>query len=243
MKKQEYRKAAEMFEKKIGCDSSTVGGYLNAGSCYMAIAGSGIERSAMLSRARELLTVAHRNNPENLTIHFRLAQYFALVDSVDLAKEEYEAVLKKASEDPKLYRKEAAESHGQIAMYYSYKKQPERALASYQKAQSLGYENSTMQLNWGIAFLQIVDPQKPEKENRTTTESALGHFRRAVALDPKNAQAHFWLGEGLIRLRIPGNNASVRSLTAEACKEFKVVLQLNPGHEDARKEMERYGCK
>jgi hypothetical protein len=100
-----------------------------------------------------------------------------------------------------------------------------------------------MQLNWGLTLLQSVDPQKPEEKNRTTTESAVSHCRRAVALDPNNAQAHFWLGAGLIRLRIPGDNASIHSLTAQACKEFRTVLRLDPGYEEAKKEMVRYGCK
>ncbi len=243
MKQKEYGKAADMFERRIRCDSSSVGAYLNAGSCCLAMAGSAGDRSASLARARELLALALHRAPDYLPTHHRMAQYYALVDSFDLAKEEYEAVLKEAAKDPKRYRKEAAESHGQIAMYYSYRKEPQRALPSFRTAHSLGYENATMQFNWGLAYLQTVDPQKPEQENRVTTESAVSHFRRATALDPNNAQAHFWLGAGLIRLRIPGNDASIRSLTAEACKEFRTALRLAPENEDVKKEMTRYGCK
>ena len=49
MKKQNWIKAAEMFEKRITCDTRSLGAYLNAALCYMQPAAKN------LPRARELL--------------------------------------------------------------------------------------------------------------------------------------------------------------------------------------------
>jgi tetratricopeptide (TPR) repeat protein len=243
MKAREYEKAAHMFERRIRCDSNSIGAYLNAGSCYLAIAGERNDRSVLLSRARDLLTVALDRAPEYLPTRQRLASYFALVDSFDLAKQENEAIIKVAEKNPKRYRSAGCETYAQLATYYSYKKEPERALSTFQKAHMCGCDNATMELNWGIAFLETVDPQKTEQEKCATTQSAADHLRRSIGLDQKNAKAHYWLGVSLLRLRIPGDNASIHSLTAQACKEFQTALRLDPGNEEVKKELRLYGCK
>jgi tetratricopeptide (TPR) repeat protein len=243
MKMQEYAKAAAMFEKTIVCDPKTVSAYLNAGACYMVMAVQDQDRRALLNRAREVLVRAKELNPDNLTIRFRLAQYFAQADSTEQARSEYDAVLNKAREDPGKYRKEAGEAYSQIGVYYLSKKQFDRAAENFRRAIGSGVENSLLQLNWGIAILQTVDPSAPEGETRKKNEDAVKHFRRAVELDPKNAQAHLWLGEGLIRLRVVGDNESIRRLTNEACSEFIKTLALDPSNQDAKREIARFGCK
>jgi tetratricopeptide (TPR) repeat protein len=243
MKKHDYASAASMFEKKILCDSTSAGSYLNAGACYMALAGTSPDRSNLLMRARILLTRAKEQNLDNLTIRFRLAQYYVIVDSLERAKEEYQEVVKKAATQPDRYRKEAGEAHSQIAMYYASTNQPERAITSFANASSAGYENASMQMNWGLAILQATPATADENEARKRAADAVSRFRRAVRLDPQSAPAHFWLGEGLIRLRVPGDNQSVHKYTEEACSEFKKALAIDPRHEGALKEIRLRGCK
>jgi len=176
-------------------------------------------------------------------VRFRLAQYYVTVDSLAAAKSEYDAVLGLAAAEPRKYRREEGEAHAQIAMYYASTGNPGEAIASFRKAQAAGRENSPMQMNWGLSILQALPPGIPEEDARVVAADAVAHFRKAVQLDPQSAAAHFWLGEGLIRLRVPGDNQSVHSYTEEACKEFKRTLAIDPGHEGAKKEIRLRGCK
>jgi tetratricopeptide (TPR) repeat protein len=243
MKKQEYARAAIMFEKRVACNPRSISAYLNGGTCYLVLAAKDPEPQIARAHARDLLLRARELNPDNLTIRFRLAQYYASADSLDNAKAEYDEVLKKTNETPGKYRKEAGEAHGQIAAYYFSKKQYARAIESFSKALASGYDNAVMHLNWGLALLQEIDPKGSDSDNRRLTEDAAKQFRRATQLDPGNAESHFWLGEALVRSRIVGDDESIRRLTAEACVEFKTVLKLNPRHQDARKEITRLGCQ
>jgi tetratricopeptide (TPR) repeat protein len=244
MKKRAYAEAASMFERRLLCDSMSVGSMLNAGACYLAIAaGSADRRQENLDRAGTQLRNARERAPANLTVRFRLAQYYVTVDSLAAAKSEYDAVLGLAAAEPRKYRREEGEAHAQIAMYYASTGNPGEAIASFRKAQAAGRENSPMQMNWGLSILQALPPGIPEEDARVVAADAVAHFRKAVQLDPQSAAAHFWLGEGLIRLRVPGDNQSVHSYTEEACKEFKRTLAIDPGHEGAKKEIRLRGCK
>jgi tetratricopeptide (TPR) repeat protein len=242
MRGRNYARAAEMFERKIHCDSSSLGAYLNAGACHMVLADKGSDRIGELARARELFIQARMLSPENLTVRFRLAQCLVLADSQERAKEEYKEVLRIAGSNPTRYRKEAGEAHVQIAMYYASKSQPDRAIASFASAERLDYETAAMQLNWGLAILQVAGSMASEEEARGKSVDAVKRFRRAVQLDPGSAPAHFWLGEGVLRLRIPGDNESVHKYTEEACQEFKKALAIDPHHEGALKETKLRGC-
>jgi tetratricopeptide (TPR) repeat protein len=243
MKSHDYARAAAMFEKRIQCDSTSLGSYLNAGACYIALADTASDRASVLTRARDLFIQAERYDPDNVTTCVRLAQYFVLVDSAERAKEEYEEVLKKAAVQPARYRKEAGEAYAQLAMYHSSRNQPERTIALFAKALSCGYENAAMQMNWGVAILQAAAGISDESEARGRAAEAVARFQRAVQLDPRSAAAHFWLGEGLIRLRVPGDDESVHKYTEEACAEFNKALAIDPHHEGALKEVKLRGCR
>jgi tetratricopeptide (TPR) repeat protein len=243
MKSHNYGRAAEMFERKIRCDSTSLGAYLNAGSCHLALADKSNDRSSQLTMARDLFTRARELSPENLTVRFRLAQCLVLADSQERAREEYEEVLRIAEKNPTRYKKEAGEAHLQIAMYFASKKQPDRAIVSFAKAEQCKLENSSMQVNWGLAILQVAATLPEEKDARVKAAEAVVRFRRAVQLDPGSASAHFWLGEGLLRLRVSGDNESVHTFTDEACQEFRKALAIDPHHEGALKEARLRGCK
>jgi hypothetical protein len=54
--------------------------------------------------------------------------------------------------------------------------------------------------------------------------------------------SHLWLAQGLVLMRVEGQDEDNRKLTTEACEEYRRVLRLNPGNADAKKGMERIGC-
>ena len=56
-------------------------------------------------------------------------------------------------------------------------------------------------------------------------QPVLRHFRRALALDPQNADLHFSLGQYYQSFDMKGR----------ALSEYKTALRINPKHAEARK--------
>ena len=117
------------------------------------------------------------------------------------------------------------------------------AIDEFKKSLAAGYDNSGLQLSWGQAILQTLDPKDSPDEGKRKKDEAIGHFRKSVALDPNNAVAHLWLGQSLVLSRVEGDNEGNAKLKDEACGEYKKVLRLQPNNTDAKKGMERIGCK
>jgi tetratricopeptide (TPR) repeat protein len=244
MKRQEYATAADMFEKYLqGDGGSSISAHLNAGACYLAIAQASPMRDSLLNRARTLLVAARSLNPENMAIRFRLAQYYAFADSFDLAQQQYREVLDLAAADPGKHHRETGEAWAQIAFGHVVRKEYPEAIRCFPKAVAAGYEHANLYLQWGLAVLQTIAQGTSVSESRSIAAESARLFRRAIRLDDRTAQAHFWLGESLIRQRIEGENSLNRKLTKEACGAFKRALALDPSYEDAKKEIFRYGCK
>jgi tetratricopeptide (TPR) repeat protein len=235
MKRQDYANAAASFEKKIACDPRSLSAYVNAAASYMQVKN--------FDRSRELLVRSIELKPDYLQGRLWLARYYAQVDSLEKAVEQYDEVLKISAENPDKYKKEAGEAHMQKAQLYFGRKQYDRAVETYRKALAAGTDNSALQLQWGQSLLQLLDPKGVPEENQKRKEDAVDHFRRCVALDAGNCQGHYWLGMGLIFLRKEGEDALNRKLTEEACGEFGKTLRCDPRNEDAKKARERYGCK
>ena len=80
-------------------------------------------------------------------------------------------------------------------------------------------------------------------DNQKKIADATRLFRRVIELEAGNAQGHLWLGQALIQARIEGDDAKNKQLQEEACGEFRKSLKLDPKNEDAKKAMERIGCK
>ncbi len=233
MKKQMYAEAAKMFERKIVCNPHSLSSYLNAGASYMQTKNYG--------RARELFLKSIELKSDYLQGRLWLARYYSQVDSLDNAVEQYDEVLKEVGGDPS-QKKIAGEAHSLKGTAYFIKQQYSRAIDSYSKALANGYENASVHLSLGQAVFLTLDPKGDRAENRKKTEEAVKHFRRCIVLESGNPQGHLWLGQGLIQLRIEGENELNKDLTGKACAEFKKTLKLDPGNEDAKKAISRYGC-
>jgi tetratricopeptide (TPR) repeat protein len=234
MKKQEYDKAAQMFEKRLACDPRSLSAYINASASYMQVKN--------YQRAHELLTKAVSMKPDFLLGRLWLGRTLSLMDSLDQAKAQYDEVLSQAQSDPVKFKKEIGEAHYMTASYWFQKQQYERSIEGFRKAQSSGYDNADSRFSWGQAVLQTLDPKGDPAENRKRVTEAVSHFRRSVELNPNNYLSHLWLAQGLVLMRVEGDDQRNRELTAEACEEFRKVLRLNPGNADAKKGMERIGC-
>jgi tetratricopeptide (TPR) repeat protein len=233
MKRQEYASAAVMFEKKIACDPRSLTASLNAGICYLTIKEYDAARTKLL-RVVEL-------KPDYYNGRLWLARYYTQVDSLDQAVAQYDEVLKQVADQPDR-KNVAGEAHYLKGTAFFIKQQFDRAIDSFRKASTLGYDNDGLQLMLGQSLLQTLDPKGMPEDNKRKTEDALKAFRRCVALNPNSADGHLWLGETLTRSRIEGENELNRRLTEEACAEYKTALRLDPKNDAARKAIDRIGC-
>jgi tetratricopeptide (TPR) repeat protein len=235
MRKQDYESATRWFEKKITCDSTSLSSYLNAALCYWQLKD--------WPRVRQLLDKAMALKPDYLTTRLWLARYFLQTDSLDRAKAEYDEVLQEGSADPDKHKKEIGEAYSMIGSILFTQQRYTSAVESFRKAYAAGYDNSALRLSWGQAILQTLDPKESPEDAMAKKQEAVKQFRKSIELDNKNALAHLWLAQGLILMRVEGQDELNRKLQEEACGEFKWTLRLQPGNQDAKKGMDRYGCK
>ncbi len=233
MEQRDYATAARMFEKKIECDPKSLTAYVNAGISYM-------QPPKNLPRARALFLKAIELKPDFFSALLWLARYYAEVDSVVAMKQTYDDVIRLGSEDPVKNKSALNEAYIQLGSYYFGQKNYAAALDNFRKALTYG-ESGGLQLAVGQCLI-LTRGDDPD-DNRKRTEEAITKFRRAIQLDPNNAQAHFWLGNSLLYLRIEGDTQKNRELNEEACSEFRKALRLDPKLDDAKKAMERIGCK
>ncbi len=233
MKKQDYAKAAAMFEKKIACDPRSLNSYLNAGASYM-------QPPENLVRARELFVKAIELKPDHLPSKLWLARYYAKVDSTEAMKQTYDEVIKLATEGATPDKKAAGEAYTQLGSYYFSKKNYAAAVQTFSRAAAAGVESDGLRLAWGQAII-LTRTDNPD-ENRKKTEEAIVQFRRCIQLNPNNGQGHFWLANSLTYMRKEGDPGN-KKLVEEACAEYAKALRLEPRNEDAKKAAERIGCK
>ena len=252
MKRQEYSRASEMFEKKVQCDKGALSAYINAAITYMQ------PSNLNLARARELLFKSIDLKKDFLQGRLWLARYYLQVDSLDLAEDQYREVLKIIGtniDSNKAVYGEAQRLMGSLYMSQAQKltkDSPTLALQKYRqaidafgKARSVGADDANTNLSWGQAILQTLDPNATlgDPENAKKNQDALDHFATCVKKDPGNCQGHFWLGECYARSRVPGEDVVNAELKRKACEEWRTVLRLCPKNEDAKKALERLGCQ
>jgi tetratricopeptide (TPR) repeat protein len=235
MKRHDYEHAAGMFEKRIVCDPRSLSAYVNGAACYMAM--------KSWPRCRQLLVRSLELKPDFLSGHLNFGRYYAQVDSLDEAVAQYDTVLAIIGTDVEKHKGEAGEAYLQKGQLYFRDKQYSKAIESFRRAIGAGIENSSIHLMWGQALLQSLDPTGVQEENMKKKAEAVTHFRKTVALEPGLAVGHFWLGTGLVLMRVEGDNEGNRKLVEEACSEYGKCLRLDPKNEDARKARERISCK
>ncbi len=236
MKKQDYKKASEMFEKKILCDSSSLSAHLNAALTYQQ------PGNLNLPRARELFLRVVDLRPDYLNGRLYLARYYMQVDSFDIAEAQYLEVVRLIGDQVEKNKAVYGEAYKLLGSLYMVKKQYPRAIDAFRKAQSVGAEDANMHLSWGLATLQTLDPKDPAEDNKKKNDDAVKHFRICIEKEPNNVQGLFWLGECLIRSRVPGDDELNKKLKDEACALWKKVLKLDPKNDDAKKGLDRIGC-
>ena len=234
MKRHDYERAAGMFEKRIVCDPRSLSTYVNGAACYMALKN--------WTRCRELLVRSIELKPDFLAGRLYYARYFAQVDSLEKAVGQYDTVLALIGTDIDKHRADAGEAYLQKAQLYFIDKRYERSIETFRKALSVGIDNYAMEMMWGQADLQLLDPNGNQEENDRRKADAVQHFRKGIQYDAGAAEGHFWLGTSLLLMRKEGDPGNAK-LMEEACGEFNRCLRLDPKHEGARKAKEHYGCK
>jgi len=234
MKKRLYDSAAAMFERRIECDPRSLSSYLNGAASYIQVKEFG--------RAKILLVKALELKPDWLLGRLWLGRYYSYVDSLDEAKALYDSVLVQIGSNTQRYQKEAGEAHYMIASYYFQKERYVQCAASCRSAFDLAYDNAGLQLMWGQAMLQLLDPKAPREQNRTKVSTAVDHFEKAVRMNPADPAAHLWLAQGYVLLREEGEDEMNRELKGKACEEYRKVLKIDPNNKDAKKGMELIGC-
>lgn len=236
MKKRDYEMAGAMFEKRISCDPKTLSlpAYLNAAASHM--------QTKNFPRVRELLTRVIEVKPDFLQARLWLARYYTQVDSLDNSRAEYDEVLRQIGTNTDKYKKEAAEAHYLLGMYYFRKQSFGSSVESFRKSAGFGYEDPGLRLTWGQAVMQTLDRTGNPEDNARKIEESIRLFRKVIDLDPGNAQGHLWLAQALIQSRVEGDDEKNKQLRDDACGELRKVLKVEPRNEDAKKTMERIGC-
>jgi tetratricopeptide (TPR) repeat protein len=164
------------------------------------------------------------------------------VDSFDLAEGQYLEVVRLIGDNIDKNKTPYGEAYRLLGSLYMTKKQFGRAIEAFRKTQSVNMDDDNVHLSWGQAILQTLDPKEGEEAGRAKNAEAMKHFRICVEKNPGNVQGHFWLGETLVRARIPGDDEVNKKLKEEACSEWRKVLKLDPKNEDAKKGLERISC-
>ncbi len=237
MRKQEWASAAQMFEKRIACDSRSLGSYLNAAACYYQ------PTIKNYQRMREMLVKAIELKPDWLLARLWMGRYYTAVDSLSKAKDEYDEVLKAVgTSNDKRSRDIAGEAEYMIGQYYFALQQYDKVVDACRRSSNLGYDNFSLRMTWGQALLQTLNPRGDQAENRKKIDEATRHFRRASEVDQGSAAAHLWLAQSLVLSRVEGDDEGNRKLQEEACAEYRKALRIDPRNEDAKKGMERIGC-
>jgi tetratricopeptide (TPR) repeat protein len=235
MKRQDYLRASDMFEKKVACDPRSLSAYVNAAACYMQLKN--------WTRSRELLVRSVELKSDFMQGRLWLGRYYAQVDSLDKAVGQYDEVLKLINSNGDKYKKEAGEAHMQKGQLFFIDGKYERAIDSFRRALSVGTENASLHLMWGQGLLLLLDPKGDAAENKRKKDDATVHFRRVIQIDPNLPAGHLWLGQALVQSRVEGDNEGNRRLQEEACAEYAKALRLDPRNEDAKKARERIGCR
>jgi tetratricopeptide (TPR) repeat protein len=213
----DYDSAALFFEKTISCDPQSLGSYVNAAACHM--------KTANFRRSRELLLRLLQLRPNFLKARLMLGHYYREVDSLSEANVQ-DSLISGLLEPHNAERR--------LDRFKRYR----GVIRDIRNVGSLGVENAGLHLHWGKALMQLLDPGATRAQNNRRIGEAVVEFRRAVALAPDNPQAHLWLGHGLSLLwsdSYPGHGK-------EACREYRMVLKLNPENKEARRGIERLEC-
>jgi tetratricopeptide (TPR) repeat protein len=76
--------------------------------------------------------------------------------------------------------------------------------------------------------------------NRGDAETASGLFEKAVAQNPKSAEAHYWLGSAYGSMAQKASIFGQASLASKTKEEFEKAVELDPNHLEARMGLVQY---
>ena len=144
-----------------------------------------------------------------------------------------------------------------------------QGIAAYEKAIALKPEDPSIHNNYGLALAQgkklpeaqaeleksvALDPSTACKAyfnlgalelNAHQDDAATATFQKAVAADPKCAEAYYYIGTGLMNKATVGNDGSVKYVpgTSEAFQKYLEVAPTGQHAEEAKAMLEALGTK
>ncbi len=172
--------------------------------------------------------------PDDRDAHFNLAKALAKVSRPDEAMEHYKAVLRLRPGD--------ADTYGDLASLQAEQGRFEQAIAIYRKALSLNPDDGRLHSGLGLALLRagrldeaIVELKsavqiKPDSTAycnlgmavsfKGDSDKAMDCYKRAIRLDPGNAEAYYNLGNAFL----------AKGRLNEAILQYKKAIRLRPDY-------------
>ena len=150
--------------------------------------------------AEEEFRLASQEDPNNIMIHFNLANVYSAMTLPDKAINEYETILKLNSDLDWA-------QFNLSTIYYKETGNIEKAIIHCKKAIELNNNMAPAHFHLGKLY-----------EDIHLTEEALEEYNKAIALDPKHAKAHYNIGV----LKMRDNQLD------EAISYFEKAIELSP---------------
>jgi tetratricopeptide (TPR) repeat protein len=170
MRMRKWDKAVGAFRMRIKSDPNNTSAYVNYALSAMAI-GQWDSARVALKKATEL-------RPDYLPGHLYLARALAGMDSLQVAKKEYEMVVQLADTAVIKYRVELADAHSMIGAAYLLDRKYPQALESLNTSVRFKNDNAQARL-WRAQTLALMNRR----------DEAIAEYRVVLKLDPKNKTA------------------------------------------------------
>jgi tetratricopeptide (TPR) repeat protein len=181
-----YEKASDAYQRRIELDTTAASAYINYAQCMMQL-----ER---FERATSALKKAISMNPNYPPTHLNLGFCYFQMKDFDISRREFEAAIKAVDTAEYKYKIDLADAYRMIALTIMVEKRStdEESAKKWENAisylkKSLRYKEDIAQthLNLGkcnqnLYTIVLQDEYKVE---------ALKEYKRALKLDPKNAEA------------------------------------------------------
>jgi len=174
MRMRKWERAAEMFEKRFTLDPKATTAYLNYANCNIQLGRIDSARVAL----RQVVTLRPEYLPARLSLARCLSQARYKTDSLQIARGEFETVIKTADTAVVKYKNELFEANSGVAYSYYVEKKYPQVLEALDKALKLKPNDApTHKFKAQILFLM------------SNLEEAAREYRTYLKMNPKDKEA------------------------------------------------------
>ena len=228
--KEDYDKAIEAYEKTIEVDPEYDAPHYALGNIYYKVKKDYDKAIDAYQKAIEL-------DPEDAKHHHALGAIYYMKGEYDAAIKLYKKAIELDPED--------ADYHGSLGRAYQKKSNLDLAVEAYKKAIEL--DPKYLRAYEGLKNIYINQGRSKRQELYATLgminflkqkyDSAIKSLKKAIELNPKDAEAHYKLG---MVYQEQGDKSSEKDKTSYyelALKEYEEAVELAPG--EYKKKLER----